>query len=284
MPISAEPGPQLLSAVVPAKYQTIASVATLVHHRGPTTLPGAPPDTSTGSVVVCLHEAGMGGASFADLLDELAPTASPIAFDRPGHGRSGGLDSLGSIAAMADHAAGLLDAYQLSGVVLVGEGLGTAVALELAATRSDLVAALVLLGGAAAQWDLADEIESLSAITAGRARREFDRSGYAPETDRSIYQKAFGVWVKTDPRATVGDRRAQDDWSLGDRAASVTAPALVVIGQHEEEESAAAARALADALPAATVETLAGAGRRGVLEQPAALAQKITTFTEGLAR
>ncbi len=269
---------------MPAKYQTIASVATLVHHRGPTTLPGAPPDTSTGSVVVCLHEAGMGGASFADLLDELAPTTSPIAFDRPGHGRSGGLDSLGSIPAMADHAAALLDAYQLTGVVLVGEGLGSAIALELAATRADLVAGLILIGGAAAQWDLAEEIDALSAITAGRARREFDRTGYAPETDRSVYQKAFGVWVKTDPRATVGDRRAQADWALGDRASSITAPALVVIGEHEEAASAAAARSLAEALPSATTETLAGAGRRGVLEQPAALAALVSSFSEGLDR
>lgn len=222
----------------------------------------------------------MGGGSFADLLDALAPSTSPMAFDRPGHGRSGGLDSLGSLEAMAAHAAGLLDAYGLSGVVLVGEGLGAAVALELAATRGDLVAGLVLTGGAASSWDVADEIDSLAAITSGRARREFDRSGYAPDTDRSIYQKAFGVWVKTDPRATLGDRRAQADWSLGDRAAAITAPTVVVIGEHEDDGSAAPARALADALANGRTETLAGAGRRGVLEQPEALAHLVVTLAE----
>lgn len=268
---------------MPAKYQTIDGVATLVQHRGPTTLPGAPPDTSGGPVVLCLHEAGMGGGSFADLLDELADGHSPIAFDRPGHGRSGSLDSLGSVEAMADHAGGLLAAYDLSGVTVVGEGLGTAIALELAIRSPERIAALVLVGGAADAWELATEIEALSAITAGRARREFDRTGYAPETDRSIYQKAFGVWVKTDPRATVGDRRAQEAWSLGDRAASVTTPTLVVVGEHEEEASVAAARALADALPDASVAELAGAGRRGVLEQPAALAALIAETAGGSA-
>lgn len=234
--------------------------------------------------MLCLHEAGMGGASFADLLTELEAGHSPIAFDRPGHGRSGGLDSLGSVPAMADHALGLLDGYGLARAVLVGEGLGVAVALELAAAAPDRVAGLVLIGGAASSWDLAGEIESLAAITAGRARREFDRSGYASETDRSVYQKAFGVWVKTDPRATLGDRRAQADWSLGDRSASITAPAVVVIGEQEEDESATAARALAEALPNGSTSTLAGAGRRGVLEQPAALAQLIADFTGGLNR
>lgn len=234
--------------------------------------------------MLCLHEAGMGGASFADLLTELEAGHSPIAFDRPGHGRSGGLDSLGSVSAMAEHALGLLDGYGLASAVLVGEGLGTAVALELAANAPDRVAGLVLIGGSASSWDLADEIDSLAAITAGRARREFDRTGYAAETDRSIYQKAFGVWVKTDPRATVGDRRAQADWALGDRADSLATPTLVVIGEHEEDASAAAARSLADALPNASTETLAGAGRRGVLEQPAALAALVSSFSEGLAR
>ncbi len=264
---------------MPAKYQTIGGVATLVQHRGPTTLPGAPPDTSGGPVVLCLHESGMGGGSFAGLLDALAGTSSPIAFDRPGHGRSGGLDAIDTVPAMAEHAAGLLDAYGLDGVVVVGEGIGSAVAIELAISAPSAVAALVLIGGAASSHDVGDQIEALAAITAGRARREFDRSGYAPDTDRSIYQRAFGVWVKTDPRATLGERRALANWSLGDRAASVTQPALVVVGEHEEEASADAARALAESLPSGSTATLAGAGRRGVLEQPEGLARLIGSLT-----
>lgn len=282
--ISAPRWPPLRSSVVPAKYQTIGDVATLVQHRGPTTLPGSPPSSSAGPPVLCLHDAGMSGASFADLLDELEATHSPIAFDLPGHGRSAGLDSLDSVPAMAAHAAGLLEAYRLDRVVVVGEGLGVAVALELAASRPELVAGLVLTGGAAASWDLDEEIASLAAVTAGRARRELDRTGYAPETDRSVYRKAFGVWVETDPRATVGARRAQAAWSLGDRGGAITAPTRVVIGQHEEEASAASASNLAASLPDATVVTLEGAGRRGVLEQPAGLAGIVADLTGELAR
>lgn len=268
---------------MPAKYQTISDVATLVQHRGPTTLPGTAPDTSRGWVVLCLHDAGMSGASFADLLDELADGHSPISFDMPAHGRSGGLDSLGSVPAMADHARALASDYGLGDVLLVGEGLGAAVALEVAATSPDLVAGVVLVGGAADSYRLDDEIAALAEITAGRARREFDRTGYAPETDRSVYQKAFGVWVKTDPRATLADRRGQSDWSLGDRVSTIAAPVLVVIGEHEEEASADAARSLAGALSNGSTAMLEGAGRRGVLEQPADLAGLITTFAEGLS-
>jgi pimeloyl-ACP methyl ester carboxylesterase len=183
---------------------------------------------------------------------------------------------------MAAHARSLAEGWGLTGLVLVGEGLGAAVALELAVTAPELVAGVVLVGDAAASYDLGDEIASLAEITAGRARRDFDRSGYAPDTDRSVYQRAFGVWVKTDPRATLGARRGQSEWALGDRAAAITAPALVVIGEYEEEASAQAGRSLADSLPNGRVTTLAGAGRRGVLEQPAALARAIASFVEGI--
>lgn len=260
---------------MPKKYVTVDGVATLVQHRGQTTLPGSPPDTSVGATIICCHDAGTDGNQFADLLDQLADANSPIAYDQPGHGRSASLDSLGSIDAMVSHLKSLADSWDVTDPVLVGEGLGAAVALQAAVNHPDWVSAVVLIGDTAASYELDDEIDQLSAITSGKARREFDRSGYAPDTDRSVYQKAFGNWVKTDPRATLGDRKAQASWSL---ASAPATPALVVIGEHTEEGPAAAAEALAAQLPNATVERLGGAGRRGVLEQPEALAVTINAF------
>jgi len=263
---------------VPHKYLNVGGVATLVHHRGPTTLPGSPPQTDTGATIVCCHDAGTDGNQFADLMDQLDAEHSPVAYDQPGHGRSAGLDSLGSLPAMTGHLRALAEQWSLPGPVLVGEGLGAAVALQAAVEHPQWPQALVLVGGAAAEYQLNDEITKLAAITSGKARREFDRSGYAPDTDRSVYQKAFATWVKTDPRTTLGDRSAQAEWQLGDAPAL---PILVVIGEFEEDASQAAAKALAERLPNASVEVLAGAGRRGVLEQPERLASLIAGFIAG---
>lgn len=260
---------------MPKKYVTVNDVATLVHHRGPTTLPSSPPDTGRGSTVICCHDAGTDGNQFADLMDHLASDHSPIAYDQPGHGRSASLDSLGSIDAMVEHLRALAESWSLDDLVLVGEGLGAAVALRAAAGHPDMVQAMVLVGDAAASYELDDEIARLTAVTTGKARREFDRSGYAPDTDRSVYQKAFGNWVKTDPRATLGDRKAQAAWSLGPPPQT---PALVVVGAHTEQDRAGAAEALVKQLPNATQVGLEGAGRRGVLEQPEALAGLIHGF------
>jgi pimeloyl-ACP methyl ester carboxylesterase len=184
---------------------------------------------------------------------------------------------------MATHTKALADRLQLASPVLLGDGMGAAVALEAAATWPDWPAAVVVCGGASATPapDPAD-IDQLRLVTAGRARRQFDTTGYAPDTAREIYQQAFGEWMKTDPRATIGDLEALAGWDGPTRAGAVTAPVVVVVGEHEPAEARAAADALAAAVANGRVVTLAGAGRRGVLEQPAALAAIVAGAAEGV--
>jgi len=257
---------------VAEKYFTVDGVATFVHHRGPTTLPGSPPAPSGGATVLCLHDAAGNGHVFTGLLDALSGESGPIAFDLPGHGRSGGLDSLGRIEAMAAHAHGLADRLGVTSAVLVGDGMGAAVAVELAATWPALPTAVVLCGWSAVAPDQA-ALDQLRQVTSGRARRQFDTTGYAPDTPREVYQRAFGEWMKTDPRATVGDLEALAAWNEAERIGSITAPVTIVVGEHEGAEARAAAEQLAAALSDARVVELAGAGRRGVVEQPVALAE-----------
>ena len=261
--------------LVAQKYVTVGGVATLVHHRGRTTLPGSSPNTDQGATIVCCHDAGSDGKQFADLMDHLASDHSPIAYDQPGHGRSASLDSLGSIELMVEHLKNLADSLSITNPILVGEGLGSTVALQAAVAHPGWATTLVLIGGAGATYDVDDEIEQLMAITAGQARREFDRSGYNPETDRAVYQKAFACWVRTDPRATLGDRKAQAAWTM---RGGPPVPVMVVVGEHEEPEYATGAEALVERLANGSLHRLAGAGRRGVLEQPEALAAAIASF------
>jgi pimeloyl-ACP methyl ester carboxylesterase len=255
------------------KYFTVESVATFVHHRGPTTLPGRPPASGSGATVLCIHDTAGNGNVFAGLLDALADRHRPIAFDLPAHGRSGGLDSLGAIAEMAEYTKALADRLELASPVLVGDGMGSAIALQAAATWPDWPYAVIVCGGASATpAPPPAAIEELRLVTAGRARRQFDTTGYAPETGRDVYQRAFGEWMKTDPRATVGDLEALAAWDGATRLGAIAAPVVVVVGEHEPAEAREAAEALAAQVTDGHVVTLGGAGRRGVLEQPAKLA------------
>jgi pimeloyl-ACP methyl ester carboxylesterase len=258
---------------VAVKYFTVGSVATFVHHRGPTTLPGHPPAPAADTTVLCLHDVAGNGNVFTGVLDALADGHRPIAFDLPAHGRSGGLDSLGAIPAMAAHARELADRLELSSPVLLADGMGAAIALEADATWPDWPAAVVVCGGASST-PAPDPavIDQVREVTRGRARRQFDTTGYAPDTPRDIYQRAFGEWMKTDPRATVGDLEALAGWNGTSRLGAIAAPVVVVVGEHEDDGARAAAEALAAGVKNGRVVTLDGAGRRGVVEQPSALA------------
>jgi 3-oxoadipate enol-lactonase len=232
--------------------------------------------------VLCLHDVAGNGNVFAGVLDALAGRHRPIAFDLPAHGRSGGLDSLGAITAMAALAKALADRLELTSPVLLGDGMGSAIALEAAATWPAWAAAVVVGGGASATPARdGTEIEQLRLVTAGRARRQFDTTGYAPDTAREVYQQAFGEWMKTDPRATIGDLEALAAWDGPTRVGAITAPVVVVVGEHETAEARAAADALAASVRTGRVVTLAGAGRHGVIEQPAALAAIVAAVAAG---
>jgi pimeloyl-ACP methyl ester carboxylesterase len=98
-----------------------------------------------GGPTVFLHGLGGAAADWSDVVDRL-PDADCYALDLPGfgespppaHGRYGLADHAASVAAVI----GLLD---VGPVRLVGNSLGGAVALRLAASRPDLVGSLALL-------------------------------------------------------------------------------------------------------------------------------------------
>src|SRR5262249_46529024 len=149
----------------------VESVAVHVHHVGRTSLPEAPPDLSRGETIVCLHGSGGNGAVFAGVLQELAAAPSPLAIDLPGHGRSRGLDSLGSLERMAAFVGAFLDEWGIARAVLLGHSLGGAVALRLALDRPAAVRALVLC--ASAPRFAAPALETIERVVAGKERRPF---------------------------------------------------------------------------------------------------------------
>ena len=263
-----------------AKYFTVGSVATFVHHRGPTTLPGQPPAPSGGATVLCVHDVAGNGHVFAGVLDALADRHRPIAFDLPGHGRSGGLDSLGAIAAMAAHTKELADRLDVRAPVLLGDGMGAAVALEAAATWPDWPAAVVVSAGPRRRRPPTRRRSSRCAWSPPAGPAASSTRPATRPTPREVYERAFGEWMKTDPRATVGDLEALAEWDGAAIAGAVTAPVVVVVGEHEPPEAVAAAEALAAAVRHGRVVALAGAGRRGVAEQPEQLAAIVAVAAE----
>tara|TARA_B100000427_G_scaffold239922_1_gene202805 strand:- start:19309 stop:20187 length:879 start_codon:yes stop_codon:yes gene_type:complete len=253
---------------VPDKYFDVNGIATLVHHRGMTTLPGSAPDLDSGQPVLFLHDAGVNGNTFADVMDLLTVDHSPVSLDLPGHGRSASLDSLPTVEAMASHIESLMAPWGLHSLTVVGDGLGAAIGVELAANGSLPVASLVCVGSVGPFISLTSEIDELTQITTGKARRQFDTTGYAPEPDEKMMRKAFSHWVTTDPRATLGARKAQAEWNSQVDLSKVACTTIVAIGTHTEEASKANSLSFAEQLELSQIVMIEGAGRHSAQEVP----------------
>src|SRR5437764_4992203 len=101
-------------------------------------------------LVVFVHGAALDHTVWALLARWFAHRGyAVLAPDLPGHGRSEGAP-LVSIAAMADWTAALIAAAGASKATLIGHSMGSLVALETAARHAACVAAVGLIGTAAA--------------------------------------------------------------------------------------------------------------------------------------
>jgi len=238
---------------------------------------------SQGEVVLCLHGTGRHGGDFLPLLAALEARHSPIAFDQPGHGRSGSLDSLGAIDRMRDFTRALAEKLALRPHVLVGHSLGGAVALDYTLAHPDDVRGLVIFSGGAGFSFSQEFLENARLVTEGKRRRDFDPKAFAPGAEPGIMRRAFMSGLKTDPRATYGDLLACIDWQRRDDLAQIQAPTLVVHGDAERAEVVAEADSLVERLPNATRKVVAQAGEMLLHEQPAAVADEVGAFLETLA-
>jgi len=101
-------------------------------------------DEGAGPTLVCLHAIGHDARDFAPLRARLRSRMRVVALDWPGHGRSGLDREPTSASRCAELALGLLAALDLRDVVLLGNSIGGAAAIRVAARAPERVRALVL--------------------------------------------------------------------------------------------------------------------------------------------
>jgi len=280
---------------LPEKYIRRDGLPLLLRHTGPTTLPQDPPQRGHAPPLFCLHDAGLQSSVFGELLAELEDRAEAerdgaLAFDLPGHGRSGSLDSLPSIEAMAEMARWVAGWCEIDRTVLIGHGMGALVALEWAKTAPDTVAGLVLCGIGRMLGLEASEIEQMRRVAQGKAPRPFDPGRLAPGASADRMRQAYMEGIQTDPRATLVDLEACRAWvdASGLQAPEATGldlspaiPVRVLIGAAEPETSRARTEAFAEGLSRADLRILEEAAHWLPLEQAAAVAEESLALRTG---
>jgi pimeloyl-ACP methyl ester carboxylesterase len=248
----------------------------------------------SGAAVVLLHGFASSVYTWKDVIPALAGAHDVVAFDFPGFGGSSIPRPLEAGRYPADVIA-VMDALGIARASLVGNSLGGAVAVMVAAERPERVERLVLIDSAGFNYAAADRPWLLRAMGSPAAAAVVER---LPVKRRLIAQGLRQVFHDdakvTDERidayarpmmrpgaiaAAAGVLRGRPPAPIEAQLRRVRAPALVIWGADDGWIPPAHARRFAEALPGAEVAMIEDCGHVPQEEKPAEVARIVAGFT-----
>jgi 3-oxoadipate enol-lactonase len=237
----------------------------------------------TGSGPPLLAIIGMSGTllSWGDaFLEPLREHFEVVAYDHRGVGESSRMEAPFTIAALAEDAAGLLDALELDSVHVLGISMGGMVAQELALAHPERIRTLALgctycggPGSSLASPAVAQRlVESLRSGDRELALRTGWEICISPRfRDDAVLYDAYRARVLSRPVAReviVAQMQAIAGHDTSARLAGLELPTLIVHGTADDLIPVENARVLAGHMPTARLELLDGAGHLFFLEEP----------------
>ncbi len=232
----------------------------------------------SGPVVLLSHGYSATSQMWRPTLPALAERYRVVTWDMRGHGRSSYPDDQAAYseeATVADMAA-LLDEVGAERAVIAGLSLGGFMSLAFNLVHSERVAALMLFStgpgfrspDARARWnDMAER------FAARLEQKGLDGLGPGAEVRAAEHSSAEGL-----VRAARG-MLAQRDARVIDSLPQVTVPALVVVGERDEQ-FLAAAEYMSQKMPDARKVVLRDAGHAANIDQPEAFNRAVLEFLE----
>jgi pimeloyl-ACP methyl ester carboxylesterase len=236
--------------------------------------------------VVLLHAWGESWRSFDRLLPLLPGKIHAVAMDLRGHGDADKPATGYSLAEVAADVAAFMDAAGIPTAVLLGSSSGGYVAQQVAITSPHRVAGLVLVGSPRSlqgRPSFADEVDQLTdPVDAAWVRKFlawFPRFHPVPlwyidgRVRDGVRMPAY-AWRET--LAGLVSARPPTD------TATITAPALILWGAHDQLLTREDQQALAAAIPASQLIIYQDTGHLVLWEQPERVASDLTVFIDGL--
>src|SRR5882724_11452983 len=224
-------------------------------------------------------------ARFDAIVAELSKSYRVIVPELPGFGRSQAVG--GGFADVADRMADAVrDAAGGQDAIVLGNGYGGFVALQMAIRHPDIAAQLILADCGAAfsepgreafrNMAAVSKAKGLSAITDVAMRRLFAPEFQADHPDLMAARRA--AFLKTDPevlQAACADLAALD---LRPELGKVRVPALVLVGEHDEATPPPMSHELAAGLPNARLKVIAGCAHVPQLQSPGDFLDAVSDF------
>ena len=213
-------------------------------------------------------------------MEDLARDFAVTAYDHRGIGRSGRVENPFTLVDLAEDAVALLDALGLESAHVLGISMGGMVAQEVALRHPDRVRTLTLgctySGGEGSMLTEPAVFQRLAeAMTSGDRERAL-RTGFEinvsePFAGGEGNWEAFREVAVQHPAAVqviMLQVQAIGGHDTSTRLADITAPTLVIHGDHDQMLSVTNGRMIAERIPGARLEILEGVGHMFWWEQP----------------
>tara|TARA_R110002020_G_scaffold14054_2_gene49930 strand:+ start:436 stop:1233 length:798 start_codon:yes stop_codon:yes gene_type:complete len=253
----------------------------VIHHQ----VIGAAPDRPT---IVFSNSLGTDYRIWRDVIVRLAGDFGIIAYDKRGHGLSEA--GVGAIT-MDDHVndlAALLDHFEAKDVIVCGLSVGGMIAQGLAASRPELVRALILCDtghkiGTAEMWDAriaAITEQGIAAISDAILERWFTKTYRS--ADNAEFTGYRLMLERTPVQGYVGTCAAIRDADFTRSSAALTVPAICVVGSEDGSTPPQLVGELARLIPGAMYQEIPGAAHLPCIEKPVELTEIIKAFVDRL--
>jgi 3-oxoadipate enol-lactonase len=224
-------------------------------------------------------------ASFDAIVPELSKSFRVIVPELPGFGRSHAVS--GGLAEVADRMAeAVKEGAAGKEAIVLGNGYGGFVALQMAIRHPDIATKLILADCGAAfsepgrdafrNMAAASKAKGLAAITDVAMRRLFAPEFQAQHPD--LMQGRREAFLNTDPEVFRAACAALAELDLRPELAKVKIPVLVLVGEHDEATPPPMSHELAAGLPQAHLEIIPGCAHVPQLQSPEIFLDMIGDF------
>lgn len=221
-----------------------------------------------------LHGFGVSGHLWQRVLPYLAQQHTVYIVDLPGHGQSRHMGTW-QLRAIAPLLAEWLRSLHIAPVMLIGQSMGGAIAIHLAASAPELVSRLVLVSAAGIPMQTRMPTMLLRSM---RSMLQSGSGGYPVALLRDIFRlRPFVLWQAAQ-EVTTCDFRAE--LAILTSFTSPALPILIIWGERDVLLPIVLGHALHAALPRATFVRFLRSGHRPMLTEPQHFSEVVLAFLQ----
>lgn len=230
----------------------------------------------TGEPVLLVHAIGCDHRMWDGLGTALSPRFRVIRMDVRGHGRSAVTPRPYSLDQLADDARDLLDSLKIDKAHWVGLSMGGMIGQAFALRHPQRLRKLVLANTTSTYGTQGPEMWEARAKAVGEggmaAVKELAMQRYFTDDFRGsrsdVVDRIGSGFLATDPEGYIACCNAIRDLDFSGDLHRIKAPTLVIAGEKDVGTPVAMSKAIADAIPGATLAVIPGAAHLSAVENP----------------